>query len=573
MKLDGRCAICPPPDRKLRRTRPCLSNFGFCQRRFGSNSFTAADLAAESGVGLETVRKTLARLRHLFPQQDVAPSGRRGGQPFRYSLDRVAARPVLQREADQRILEEEGTTADDISLALTLAEDALLKVLPRAAPAEQRNVLSAARSHLALVSKAGDPAATFKLQRLLDALSTLIDTRDWLEALPRQFSAGKSRGEALAALRTVITARDPRSVERYTNGKVDQLVSFETNIGRALAGSAPLMLRPAAIFHAYWAVVSHPLWDTALAAAVDWTALTRAQGQLDRPTPRRTYVIAQAPGAVPGRSLPWIRGPIDINAADAFPASDKVAWFRPWPEETLPARAVRMQPEEPASIIKVACSPQFEIRARPTLPGSTESDAPIGKMVGFDLDLTGRRIAGMKAQLAGLVAPTDLSFGDLELDAALFGDRRLPSFWSAAPLEMKPSSYIGGFLIARTAAPEWIEPEIVRLRFPAAFRFDVHQVQTLDPHEMVLGFEGHGERVGQLIDMDVNLRSGAIRHGHIRIDQTLATMTMTANALEFLPLEQIFLLRSGVETSAPPFPYSGDQESQSPPAPSIRERH
>ena len=232
-----------------------------------------------------------------------------------------------------------------------------------------------------------------------------------------------------------------------------------------------------------------------------------------------------------------------------------------------------MQPEEPASIIKVACSPQFEIRARPTLPGSTESDAPIGKMVGFDLDLTGRRIAGMKAQLAGLVAPTDLSFGDLELDAALFGDRRLPSFWSAAPLEMKPSSYIGGFLIARTAAPEWIEPEIVRLRFPAAFRFDVHQVQTLDPHEMVLGFEGHGERVGQLIDMDVNLRSGAIRHGHIRIDQTLATMTMTANALEFLPLEQIFLLRSGVETSAPPFPYSGDQESQSPPAPSIRERH
>ncbi len=74
----------------------------------------------------------------------------------------------------------EGIVPVGRSLALARAEDALLNVLPKASKAQQRTILGAAQSHLALASKAGDAAAAYDLMRLHSALSKLVDTRDWL---------------------------------------------------------------------------------------------------------------------------------------------------------------------------------------------------------------------------------------------------------------------------------------------------------------------------------------------------------------------------------------------------------
>ena len=144
---------------------------------------------------------------------------------------------------------------------------------------------------------------------------------------------------------------------------------------------------------------------------------------------------------------------------------------------------------------------------------------------------------------------------------------------SAVSLEAKSSS-VERYDIARMVTPEWIEPEIIRFRFSSKNRFDVHQVQSSGPYNEMLKFDNYSRRVGQLIDLDVDLHSGSIRHGHIRIDETLATIKMAANTLEFLPREQIFLFRSGDETSAPTLTFTfGIEEKTVPLLPWIRDHH
>ena len=517
------------------------------------DSFTAAQLAQESGVGIGTVQKTLARLKPLFPSEKpkVASRRRRGGQCLLYRLDKEGAKPLLQREADQLDLPNPPKGPHEVSFGLALAQHTLIQVFPRAEIAEQRNILNAAGSHLLLASETYNSDLYYDLRRLHTALTRLVATRDWLDSV--RLSSRKAYQDLAAALRMVLSGPAANDSVTMTNEIIDQVFGFEINLAEVLGLSeqAPFNLRPSELYESYWLLISHPMWASKIGDFTNPSSLSRAAARL-RPSERVVFgppaVLRTAddyareevrftPGTIfSGARMPRYEGFEALKRARLRPLDAWYEWYQGY--------------DKPRSSIQIFCMNNNKFELKEYVHGGVDNAraAVLGEIFAFNVDLANHSVDQVTVRALRSLSAI-LPFKDLEYDNSGFGDRPLPSFRSAKGLRGSILPSASELLVFKQAAAQWIEPEIIRFAFAKENRFEVHA-----PHPEFVGYMmEHNQKIGELVDIEFNFLSGRSTRCHVRIDASLTTVVTDAASLEFLPEEQIFVIRTGTEA---PNPYS-----------------
>jgi hypothetical protein len=174
--------------------------------------FTVADLAHYSGVKVNTVRTVLGRDSHFVEclGAQAQAQGRRGGQPIQYRLRADTEHELVgvlrQLEdvgADLPPLAERCSEVDPAVLALTAAEDVLLRQLPAAVTADRAQLYDLAVADFEMVQFLATRGEAAVHRAVVDLLLRLTEVEQ--EALALNASSGtnalprRQKTSALAA--------------------------------------------------------------------------------------------------------------------------------------------------------------------------------------------------------------------------------------------------------------------------------------------------------------------------------------------------------------------------------------
>jgi hypothetical protein len=393
--------------------------------------FTISDLARESGVAPGTVQKTLRRRTDLFTSVDGVPTGRRGSRPKLYHLNADTANTALQAAADEIPLPEVPP-----SLGVKLAEDTLVRVLPRAALEEREDLMEAVENQLALSTDATDQKLLTELQDLHHNLHILIAMQAWLLGLFRQLREAVGYDATLASIEAVLTVKERQSRSEDA-GRLARtaaaILSLPIDTSTLAANAASLRIDTAPvpawwiqIPAAVWSVLRNKLWADVVGDLTNPEILYRAATphfQLDHiPTdePRTEILPARAGKVVFGRDIQRVIGkPNDPNLATLPPILIATAPVRYWPKhvgtsgQVLTTRprstfsAFRPMYVSPADLslgIDGFVRVRLDYSVSPTiLVGPTGQiqfqESHSGSLECFDLNLTDRRAVGATLRL------------------------------------------------------------------------------------------------------------------------------------------------------------------------------
>jgi hypothetical protein len=530
------------------------------------DAFTASDLADASGVRLATVKKTLVRHKGLFLREKQAGSSRRGAQPFWYRLDREAAKAVVHRESQQLKFPDPPAGIDGKPLGLELAKKALLSVFPKALATEQQSVLRAAAAHLALASGAKDVDRELlgDLSRLQRSLLILVAIRDWLEVYPSSTSDYRRHHAEVKLILRVLFKADKVSV---TNDILDAMLGFTVSLAYLFGGKhiAGLPYRPSQIYEAYWAIISNPLWEVTLDTCADPASLARAATRAQHSN-AEVSMIPPMVTVVTDRVVSTELTKVDIYPFHFFhSASMRVGRERYIPTTNA---AISGNYEElfsikkPSAIVVLYCASVIHVRnhQRPTYS--------VGDIVAFEVDFANNIIGNATVRTPGNALGLGVfAFADIQYDLGLFGDQAFPT----ATALTKPRAKVDILMppphqqIEILTPLSWVEPETMRFSFPKGSRFDIRStiVDSLTNYGAVFGPD---HRIGELLDVEVNLKSGKITNGHVRMDGQPTAVAVPINSLEFIPEDRIFIYKSN---SGPSKAYSAPTNLSLMPAPNL----
>jgi hypothetical protein len=242
-----------------------LEQFRILQTALRLGEFTIGDLARESGVARGTVDKMVWRRADLFRRIKGPPTGRRGGQPDLLRIKEETVRAAIQAEADAIPLPEPPS-----GLGIALAQDTLVRVLPRADAEDRAELIAAAENHLKLAGGVTAGSPDMKLVELHRDLRVLVAMQQWLASRLQQLGGSPAYNTIVESLEAVLSfnkrlSRDgDKSEVARTAGAFARIQveasTLATYAAKTSAEPAPLSKWWIELPAAVWSVIGNELW-------------------------------------------------------------------------------------------------------------------------------------------------------------------------------------------------------------------------------------------------------------------------------------------------------------------------
>ncbi len=511
--------------------------------------FTAAQLARESGVAEGTVQKTLQRHAELFDKSEGPRTGRPGGQPRLYKV-RQAARSSLaaavQAAVDEPELPPLPTKSTGELLGLLLAEDTLLRVIPRAARGDRRKLLSAVNSQFALAGLPKEAAKADSLQALHETLVSLVDYQEWLEAALKRSSQSipyRTWQKVIDAIECILSFKERQ--DRQDNPerldwtiKLLERLALDVGIVSLTTTGPPHLIDIPAVVRS---LLLHPRWQDVIGDL----PVGRLVGRLLQPT-RVGYNLSQIASAPKNLTTP------DLN----------------------PGFRVRIVPDLGVGDLPVYSAAPL---AANVITDPYAAQRQVGQIVALDLGFVSRTVT--RVIMARGIANQAMMFPYSTLRFGLVGHvvsfgKSVPFAWfirSATPhgiaIPLRDAFYgakagkviettiaVGGSYANRIGGFEFAHVNKLGLRIDlgAGSRVDVYgppHGNFFDDATMTTGYSMElAQKVGELIGMDLDPNTGILINAYVQEVVYHHVNKIPFETLDYRTVDNCFVLHSVPET-------------------------
>jgi hypothetical protein len=557
-----------------------LEQFRVLQAALRLGEFMIGDLARESGVAEATVQKTLRRRVDLFSSRNGPPTGRRGGQPKIYQIKATAVQAALQTEADAIPLAEPPEP-----LGIALAEDTLLRMLPRSRPEQRGRLIAVVDDHLKLAGATARNTHA-NLFGLHHALRIVVTMKAWLADLPEQ--------EASPALQTVkgllddvlsIERRKARDQDAQSLAQtVERLERLPSDLAK-IATEAPTAAAPIANWWlelpaAVWALLGNDLWSSVagdLTKPELWltprqpepepAAIPAVYGSMDAPQYGDVMVIDYGREFLSGKIAKAMADGVRVNipvGVKPYGGGLRAAGYRregllPSYYPQFPVLSSVELADAMREIVRVHMdySHSSPIPVRESGPPGQSGEIPSRLVEYFDFNFGLRRVLGVTLTVArsdpfsiGNMGPRDSVWAQYSDLRAVHGSfLRTDSYAAEKYYRHLMDVASVGKLGARDGICLWPrDSQVIQIRLNPGHAIGVLDYGTLNESRLA----NHDIRAGEVWWLDFVVETGQLISAHMRQSDSGALLQVPFDDLDYDSGRKCFVLRKLPSASQTP---------------------